>query len=205
MSFRVAELQMLLGFAGKQKSGKKNELQVQALELLKGRALTTSVQNKIKELHRQRYNNLGFVSSAIGNSSDSCDSDMASNYGQTSASMTTRSASHGLHLSSQQTNSNHMLSTSSVSALNNSSIANNNMKHNSHQSSQSRSDYYGSMPRGLGLDYAPKSYQSMPSSVPLPYPVYPDVTFKGLPFYDILGDLLKPSSLSMTYFLINYY
>jgi len=195
MSFRVAELQMLLGFAGKQKSGKKNELQVQALELLKGRALTTSIQNKIKELHRQRYNNLGYISSAIGNSSDSCDSDVASNYGQNSASMTTRSATnashHGLHLGSQQ-NNNHVLNNANNGMTNNS--LNSLSKHATHQ----RTDYYGSMPRGLGMDYPQKSYQSMPSSVPMQYPVYPDVKFKLLPFYDVLGELLKPSSLSKT-------
>ena len=194
MSFRVAELQMLLGFAGKQKSGKKNELQVQALELLKGRTLTTSVQNKIKELHRQRYNNsLNYLSAAVGSSSDSCDSDMNSNYGHSNAQMTTRSTAntlhHGLHSLSSASNS-HLMSASNASAM--SSMA---------KQSASRGDYYGSMPRGLGIvtnDYPPKPYQSMSTSLPVSYPVFPDVVFKALPFYDILGELLKPSSLGMT-------
>ncbi|CAG2162346.1 unnamed protein product [Oppiella nova] len=188
MSFRVAELQMLLGFAGKQKCGKKNELQAQALELLKGRALTTSVQNKIKELHRQRYNNLSYLSNTVGNSSDSCDSDMAANYVHQ---VTTRSATnqshHGLHSMSSQPSSGHLL----------------NASNGSHMSHKQRTDYYQSMPRGLGLEYPPKPYQSMQSSMqssmpPMQYPVYPDVVFKSLPFYDILGDLLKPSSLMPT-------
>ncbi|CAM6031494.1 unnamed protein product, partial [Sphagnum compactum] len=156
---------------------------------------THASNNKIKELHRQRYNNLGYISSAIGNSSDSCDSDMASNYGQNSASMTTRSATnashHGLHLSSQQ-NNNHVLNNANNGMTNNS--LNSLSKHATHQ----RTDYYGSMPRGLGMDYPQKSYQSMPSSVPMQYPVYPDVKFKLLPFYDVLGELLKPSSLMPT-------
>ena len=203
MSFRVAELQMLLGFAGKQKSGKKNELQVQALELLKGRSLTTSVQNKIKELHRQRYNNY-LTNTAVGNSSDSCDSDMASNYGHSNGQMTTRSTAnalhHSLHSLSSQTNS-HLMSASNGSGLSSSmsSMA---------KQSATRNEYYGSMPRGLGLDaYPPKAYQSMPSSVPIQYPVFPDVIFKALPFYDNLGELLKPSSLGLNgfpLFSINY-
>ena len=184
MSFRVAELQMLLGFAGKQKSGKKNELQVHALELLKGRNLTTSVQNKIKELHRQRYNNLIFPSSSVGNSSDSCDSDMASNYSHTSGHVTTRSAVAGMHhgMHSMTTQQNNMMSVSGQSSLTKQNV--------------SRNDYYGSMPRGLGMDYAPKpSYQSLQPSVNMQYPVFPDVVFKSLPFFDNMAELLKPSSL----------
>ena len=30
-------------------------------------------------------------------------------------------------------------------------------------------------------------------------PVHPDVTFKRLPFYDIMGELLKPTSLGMSH------
>ena len=35
----------------------------------------------------------------------------------------------------------------------------------------------------------------LPMITPSQYPVHPDVKFKKLPFYDMLGELLKPSSL----------
>lgn len=38
-------------------------------------------------------------------------------------------------------------------------------------------------------------YTSMPSSHNNAYPLSPDVQFKKLPFYDVLGELLKPSTL----------
>lgn len=50
LSFRVSELQMLLGFAGRNKSGRKNELQARALELLRLRS--NPVQLKIRELYK---------------------------------------------------------------------------------------------------------------------------------------------------------
>lgn len=50
MTFRVSELQMLLGFAGRNKSGRKTELQTRALELL--RLKSTPIQMKIRELYK---------------------------------------------------------------------------------------------------------------------------------------------------------
>jgi len=50
MTFRVTELQALLGFAGRNKIGKKHELQNRALELTKIRS--TPMQNKIRELYQ---------------------------------------------------------------------------------------------------------------------------------------------------------
>merc|ERR1712123_456705 len=47
LTFRVSELQMLLGFAGRNQSGKKTELQDRALELLKLHG--TPVQKRIRE------------------------------------------------------------------------------------------------------------------------------------------------------------
>ncbi|XP_071964420.1 E3 SUMO-protein ligase PIAS2-like [Antedon mediterranea] len=54
MSFRVSELQVLLGFAGRNKSGRKHELQARALALLKNNC-NTPVEIKIKELNRRRF------------------------------------------------------------------------------------------------------------------------------------------------------
>uniref|UniRef100_A0A667YKK5 Protein inhibitor of activated STAT, 2 n=1 Tax=Myripristis murdjan TaxID=586833 RepID=A0A667YKK5_9TELE len=53
-SFRVSELQVLLGFAGHNKSGRKHELLLRALHLLKN-GCSPAVQSKIQELYRRRY------------------------------------------------------------------------------------------------------------------------------------------------------
>lgn len=44
----------------------------------------------------------------------------------------------------------------------------------------------------------PQKVNPAPTTTPLPgsYPIHPDVRFKNLPFYDLLAELLKPSSLS---------
>lgn len=55
MNFRVSDLQVLLGFAGKNKTGKKQELQSRALDLVK--LNYPHVITKIKELHNRRYHN----------------------------------------------------------------------------------------------------------------------------------------------------
>ncbi|NWR25572.1 PIAS2 ligase, partial [Emberiza fucata] len=53
-SFRVSELQVLLGFAGRNKSGRKCDLLMRALHLLKS-GCSPAVQIKIQELYRHRY------------------------------------------------------------------------------------------------------------------------------------------------------
>ncbi|XP_015905471.1 E3 SUMO-protein ligase PIAS2 [Parasteatoda tepidariorum] len=55
LNFRVSDLVVLLSFAGRNKSGKKQELQSRALDLLKLKS--SAVQHKIQELHNRRYNN----------------------------------------------------------------------------------------------------------------------------------------------------
>ncbi|KAL2091762.1 hypothetical protein ACEWY4_011560 [Coilia grayii] len=53
-SFRVSELQVLLGFAGQNKSGRKHNLLLRALHLLRS-GCSLAVQLKVKELYKQRY------------------------------------------------------------------------------------------------------------------------------------------------------
>lgn len=53
-SFRVSELQVLLGFAGRNKSGRKHELLLRTLHLLKSDC-SPAVQLKIKDLYCRRY------------------------------------------------------------------------------------------------------------------------------------------------------
>ncbi|OCT66622.1 hypothetical protein XELAEV_18042876mg [Xenopus laevis] len=54
LSFRVSELQVLLGFAGRNKSGRKHELLTKTLLLLRSGCIP-AVQMKIKELYRRRF------------------------------------------------------------------------------------------------------------------------------------------------------
>ncbi|NXQ56095.1 PIAS2 ligase, partial [Anthoscopus minutus] len=53
-SFRVSELQVLFGFAGRNKSGHKHDLLMRSLHLLKS-SWSPAVQIKIRELYRCRY------------------------------------------------------------------------------------------------------------------------------------------------------
>ncbi|ENN77381.1 hypothetical protein D910_10904 [Dendroctonus ponderosae] len=50
LSFRVSELQMLLGYAGGNRSGRKSELQQRALELLRVR--DHPIHKKIRDLYK---------------------------------------------------------------------------------------------------------------------------------------------------------
>ncbi|XP_042170917.1 E3 SUMO-protein ligase PIAS1-like [Oncorhynchus tshawytscha] len=54
MSLRVSELQVLLGYAGRNKHGRKHELLTMALHLLKA-GCSPAVQMKIKELYCRRF------------------------------------------------------------------------------------------------------------------------------------------------------
>lgn len=53
MSFRVSELQSLLGFAGRSKSGRKHELMGRALQMLKSEG-NHPVRKKVRELYERR-------------------------------------------------------------------------------------------------------------------------------------------------------
>ncbi|ODN05617.1 E3 SUMO-protein ligase PIAS1 [Orchesella cincta] len=72
MAFRVTELQTLLGFAGKNKTGRKNELQARCLDLVKSRS--PQIMLKIKDLYKsiqmstlgQPLANIGSGAAAFG-------------------------------------------------------------------------------------------------------------------------------------------
>jgi len=53
LSFRVSELQSLLGFAGRSKSGRKHELMGRALQMLKSDG-NNPVRKKLRELYERR-------------------------------------------------------------------------------------------------------------------------------------------------------
>lgn len=117
MSFRVAELQVLLGTAGRNKSGRKHDLLSRALQLLKS-GCTIQIRKCIQELYQRRYPRSKNLSPDSPPRSSRINSTL--NYD------------------------------------------------------------HCNIPNNLKSSNAP---------------VHPKVTFKSLPFYDVLSDVIKPASL----------
>lgn len=141
MSLRVSELQVLLGYAGRNKHGRKHELVTKALHLLKA-GCSPAVQMKIKELYRRRFP-IKMVSPV----------DLAL---------------PGVH------------SASSLPA----GLA------------QLGFDSHGSPSPLLPVSLlGPKHELSLPHLPSALHPVHPDVKLQRLPFYDVLDELIKPTSL----------
>lgn len=141
MSLRVSELQVLLGYAGRNKHGRKHELLTKALHLLKA-GCSPAVQMKIKELYRRRFP-IKMVSPV----------DLAL---------------PGVH------------SASSLPA----GLA------------QLGFDSHGSPSPLLPVSLlGPKHELSLPHLPSALHPVHPDVKLQRLPFYDVLDELIKPTSL----------
>ena len=141
MSLRVSELQVLLGYAGRNKHGRKHELLTKALHLLKA-GCSPAVQMKIKELYRRRFP-IKMVSPV----------DLAL---------------PGVH------------SASSLPA----GLA------------QLGFDSHGSPSPLLPVSLlGPKHELSLPHLPSSLHPVHPDVKLQRLPFYDVLDELIKPTSL----------
>lgn len=137
MSLRVSELQVLLGYAGRNKHGRKHELLTKALHLLKA-GCSPAVQMKIKELYRRRF----------------------------PTKMVSPVALPGVH------------SASSLSNL------------------QLGFDSHGSPSPLLPVSLlGPKHELSLPHLPSALHPVHPDVKLQRLPFYDVLDELIKPTSL----------
>uniref|UniRef100_A0AAQ4RK15 Protein inhibitor of activated STAT 1 n=1 Tax=Gasterosteus aculeatus aculeatus TaxID=481459 RepID=A0AAQ4RK15_GASAC len=67
MSLRVSELQVLLGYAGRNKHGRKHELLTKALHLLKA-GCSPAVHMKVKELYRRRFPLTGLTHHLSGSS-----------------------------------------------------------------------------------------------------------------------------------------
>ncbi|XP_073973635.1 E3 SUMO-protein ligase Su(var)2-10 isoform X3 [Rhodnius prolixus] len=172
LTFRVSELQMLLGYAGQNKTGRKTELQARALELL-----TKSTSAQARQIHskiRELYKSIQQGGSVMQGSS--------SGVPPTSLEMTLDNRSSVL-------TSNLTPIPRGISAA---------PPPPPPASSQifipptmsTRNNVYGGL-----YAYPPKIPQPPPPPV---YPIQPDVRFKRLPFYEIMGELLKPSSLVTT-------
>ncbi|KAK7152096.1 hypothetical protein R3I94_008433 [Phoxinus phoxinus] len=146
MSLRVSELQVLLGYAGRNKHGRKHELLTKALHLLKA-GCSPAVQMKIKELYRRRF--------------------------PTKMVSPTDLSLPGIHSTSGGAHAG--LPTSLT---------------------QLGFDGHGSpslLPVAL---LGPKHELGLPHLPSALHPVHPDVKLQRLPFYDLLDELIKPTSLA---------
>ncbi|XP_068220709.1 E3 SUMO-protein ligase PIAS2 isoform X5 [Palaemon carinicauda] len=166
MTFRVSELQMLLGYAGKNKTGRKNELQSRAIEIVRLR--NPAIQAKIKEL----YKSIQLEMMSFGDRS------------QVGASGSTgihpaQKVPMGLNTIAGYTQGGSVGSIGVNSTLNSSRYT-------------AGSPQVAASALTSTVGYPPLAANPLNSS----YPINPDVKLKKLPFYDMLGELLKPSSLA---------
>ncbi|XP_026287154.1 E3 SUMO-protein ligase PIAS4 isoform X2 [Frankliniella occidentalis] len=211
MSFRVSELQMLLGFAGRNKSGRKTELQARALELLRLRSEPVSM--KIRELFKTIQESMGEAEAATVN--------MYRQQGiPDQGRMSSHSAmQHGGSAHGHPGHPGHAVHSSHPSQLSHPSAhmsgmyyAQQAMQQQQHQQAQHHRAYPTSMYGQPSRQLQPQPpvnavHNKLPShkmSVPVApsitpnmgsYPIHPDVRLKKLPFYEMMGELLKPSTL----------
>ncbi|XP_042232113.1 E3 SUMO-protein ligase PIAS3-like isoform X2 [Homarus americanus] len=194
MTFRVSELQMLLGYAGKNKTGRKNELQSRAIEIVRLR--NPAIQAKIKELYKSIQQSLSYehptyehphlrTGSQYIHHTNLLEMMSFGDRSQAAASGPTgihpaQKVPMGLNTIASYTQSGGVGSIGGV-----------NSTHNSSRYSTSSSQV---APTGIStaVGYSTLTSNSHNSS----YPINPDVKLKKLPFYDIQGELLKPSSLA---------
>ncbi|KAK7083252.1 E3 SUMO-protein ligase pias1 [Halocaridina rubra] len=167
MTFRVSELQMLLGYAGKNKTGRKNELQSRAIEIVRLR--NPAIQAKIKDLYKSiqlEMMSFGDRSQAAAGGPTGIHPSQKVPIGINAIAGYTQTGSVGSlgGVTSTLGGTRYSTSSSQVSApALSSSVGYTALAGNTHTSN---------------------------------YPINPDVRMKKLPFYDILGELLKPSSLA---------
>ncbi|KAK9501102.1 hypothetical protein O3M35_002213 [Rhynocoris fuscipes] len=173
LTFRVSELQMLLGFAGQNKTGRKTELQARALELLTKSSSTHArqIHTKIRELYKSiQQGGTVMQGAAPGVTPTSLEMSLENRNSVLSPTMSPMPRT-------MATAPPPPPSASQMSFIPMSTRSNN------------TSNIYSSL-----YSYPPKLPQIQPPPPPV-YPVQPDVRFKRLPFYEIMGELLKPSSL----------
>ncbi|XP_075015804.1 E3 SUMO-protein ligase PIAS1 isoform X3 [Calonectris borealis] len=146
MSLRVSELQVLLGYAGRNKHGRKHELLTKALHLLKA-GCSPAVQMKIKELYRRRFPQKIMTPADLSIPS--------------------------VHSSSMPAT----LSPSTIPQL----------SYDGHPATSPL------LPVSL---LGPKHELELPHLTSALHPVHPDIKLQKLPFYDLLDELIKPTSLA---------
>ncbi|CAK9822377.1 E3 SUMO-protein ligase PIAS3 [Anthophora retusa] len=189
LSFRVSELQMLLGFAGRNKSGRKNELQARALELLRLRS--HPVQLKIRELYKTIQADQLAAHQMFGQTGSSGEPQIDQN--MHSRNYYTRQA-----ISQQQQTQSSVSSGKDLPPAHQASLPQAPRTNPVYQSTG-----YTSVTPQQATNAAVNLFRYTPKVLPSPlqiqprsqYPVHPDVRLKKLPFFDLLAELLKPSSL----------
>ncbi|XP_028298907.1 E3 SUMO-protein ligase PIAS1-like isoform X2 [Gouania willdenowi] len=164
MSLRVSELQVLLGYAGRNKHGRKHELLTKALHLLKA-GCSPAIHMKVKELYRRR-----FPAKMVSHPELS----LSGAHHPASAGMVGGGAAAalpaGLTQLAYEGHANHGGAPSPAALLPLSLL-------------------------GPGKHELTGLTHHLPTSATL-HPVHPDVKLQRLPFYDLLDELIKPTSLA---------
>ncbi|KAK6294138.1 hypothetical protein J4Q44_G00349680 [Coregonus suidteri] len=163
MSLRVSELQVLLGYAGRNKHGRKHELLTMALHLLKA-GCSTAVQMKIKELYCRR-----FPTKMVSPSELALPGPHYPASGGVAGGGGTAALPAGL---SQLAYEGH-----------------------GHGGVPSPAALLPISLLGPGKHELSGLTHHLPTSATL-HPVHPDVKLQRLPFYDMLDELIKPTSLA---------
>uniref|UniRef100_A0A146KV62 E3 SUMO-protein ligase PIAS3 n=1 Tax=Lygus hesperus TaxID=30085 RepID=A0A146KV62_LYGHE len=166
MTFRVSELQMLLGFAGLNKTGRKSELQNRAVDMIRGKGhQNPQIASKIRELYKSiQTGGTGVVQGS-----------------QMELSAHSSHAQHGMSAAMMPVSrsmGNPLPNFHPLAARNNMYVPN-------------AANLYPTYPQaGKGPQSLPPA-QMMQQAVP----THPDVTLKRIPFYEVEGELLRPSTL----------
>ncbi|RZF43909.1 hypothetical protein LSTR_LSTR007245 [Laodelphax striatellus] len=172
MTFRVSELQMLLGYAGRNKSGRKTELQARAVELL--RLKSTPIQLKIRELYKT-------IQSSLGAGQPPGEPPTGVVVPQGAAGVVAPMMAAAQQQQQQQQRNARI------------GMAANPPSYPVYPQQRDMSMYQPSMYQGYSQKVTPTP--PPPHPVHPSYPVHPDVRLKKLPFFDLLYELMRPSSL----------
>ncbi|XP_061671395.1 E3 SUMO-protein ligase PIAS1-like isoform X1 [Syngnathoides biaculeatus] len=163
MSLRVSELQVLLGYAGRNKHGRKHELLTKALHLLKA-GCSPAVHMKIKELYRRRFpaKMMSHAELSLPGPHHPATAGIVGGGGAALPAALTQLAYEG---------------------------------HAGHGGAPSPAALIPLSLLGPGKHELTGLAHHMFATVPL-HPVHPDVKLQRLPFYDMLDELVKPTSLA---------
>ncbi|XP_019722902.1 E3 SUMO-protein ligase PIAS1-like [Hippocampus comes] len=163
MSLRVSELQVLLGYAGRNKHGRKHELVTKALHLVKAGS-SPAVHMKIKELYRRRFpaKMVSHSELSLPGPHHPATAGLVGGGGAALPAGLTQLAYEG---------------------------------HAGHSGTPSPAALLPLSLLGPGKHEFTGLTHHLSAAVPL-HPVHPDVTLQRLPFYDMLDELIKPTSLA---------
>nr|XP_057933234.1 E3 SUMO-protein ligase PIAS1-like isoform X2 [Doryrhamphus excisus] len=163
MSLRVSELQVLLGYAGRNKHGRKHELLTKALHLIKV-GCSPAVHMKIKELYRRRFpaKMLSHSELSLPGPHHPATAGVVGGGGAALPAGLTQLAYEG---------------------------------HAGHGGAPSPAALLPLSLLGPGKHELTGLTHHLSATGPL-HPVHPDVKLQRLPFYDMLDELIKPTSLA---------